>query len=201
MKVFSSRLASISLTILVLLLHLSCATPPTPGMEGDYLSQSSYEKILDQNTKNIETYEGLYNTLNYSATLLRSQMGEAQLKQKARLYQWNAPHYQEELTKMTANMKQQTEVFISFYTPDKKHDDLQKNKTLWKIFLDANGKRYEGKATKIKLLTNEVQGLYPYHNRFATPYTITFSVPAPEIEGRAVKLTVTGSVGAATVEF
>lgn len=98
-------------------------------------------------------------------------------------------------------MKKQTEVFVSFYTPEKKHDDLHKNQTLWKIFLDAGGKRYEGKAQKVKLLTSEVQGLYPFHNRFATPYTITFPVPTTALDGKEAKLTITGSVGSVAVVF
>lgn len=179
----------------------SCATPPQPGMEGNIINQSEYERVLDLNSKNIETYQGLYNTVNMSAALLRSQLSEAQLKQKARLYQWDNPHYQEEAQKRIESMKKQTEVFVSFYTPEKKHDDLHKNQTLWKIFLDAGGKRYEGKAQKVKLLTSEVQGLYPFHNRFATPYTITFPVPTSALEGKEAKLTITGSVGSAAVVF
>ncbi|MBL7671649.1 MAG: hypothetical protein JNM39_14280 [Bdellovibrionaceae bacterium] len=170
-------------------------------MEGNIIGQSEYEQILDLNSKNIETYQGLYNTVNMSAALVRSQLSEAQLKQKARLYQWDSPYYQQEALKRVETMKKQTEVFVSFYTPEKKHDDLHKNQTLWKIFLDAGGKRYEGKAQKVKLLTSEVQGLYPFHNRFATPYTITFPVPTTALDGKEAKLTITGSVGSVAVVF
>ncbi len=206
MKLSSSeyfpRSLLVSLHVLAAVLVLaSCATPPQPGMEGNIIGQSDYERILELNSKNIETYQGLYNTVNMSAALLRTQLSDAQLKQKARLYQWDSPRYQEESSKRIETMKKQTEVFVSFYTPEKKHDDLHKNQTLWKIFLDADGKRYEGKAQKIKLLTSEVQGLYPFHNRFATPYTITFPVPATSLEGKETKLTITGSVGSVAILF
>lgn len=179
----------------------SCTTKPVEGMESNIISQSDYEKILEQNTKSIEKYNGLYNTANVSATLLRPSMVQTQLKQSARLYQWDPVKFQDELKKKTDQMAKTTEIFVSFYTPEKKHDDLNKSQTLWKIFLDVEGKRFEGKATKIKLLTNEVQGLYPYHTRFGTPYNITFPVSATSVGTNPAKLTITGTVDSISLDF
>ena len=178
-----------------------CATAPQAGMEDKVISQSDYEKTLEQNSKNIESYNGLYNTINMTASLVRTQLAEAQLKQNARIFQWDPVRFQDESFKKMELLKKHTEVFVSFYTPEKKHDDLQKSQTLWKIFLDAGGKRFEGKATKIKLQASEVQAMYPYHTKFSTPYTIVFPVTASSLEGQEVKLTITGSVGSATVVF
>jgi len=84
----------------------------------------------------------------------------------------------------------------------RKHDDFHKNQTLWKIFLDVDGKRHEGKTKKIKLLTEELQGIYQFHNRFSTPYSVVFPVPMKQIEAaKEVKITVTGPVGSATLEY
>lgn len=179
----------------------SCATPVPVGMETNVISQSEYEHVLDPSTKSIETYDGLYNTINMTATLLRLPVAEAQLKQTARMYQWNPTQFQEEKTKMNERLKSSSEMFVSFYTPERKNDDLQKSQTLWKIFLDVGGKRFEGKASKIKLSLSETQGKYPYHNRFATPYKLTFPVPTANLEGQEVKLTITGSVGSATLIY
>lgn len=179
----------------------SCVTPPLPGMEGNVISQTQYENILNLNSEQIETYSGFYNTINMSATLLRTEVAVAQLKQQARLYQWDNSKYQEEFSKRKASLQSHSEVFVSLYTPERKHDDLHKNQTLWKIFLDVGGKRYEGKVKKIKLLTTEVQSLYPYYNRFSSPYTVTFPVSTSSLENQEVKFTLTGSVGSAVVAF
>ena len=141
------------------------------------------------------------NVLTFSATMLNSKILQAQLMQKARLYQWDSTTFNNETQKVNTETDKAAQFFISFYTPERKHDDLHKNQTLWKIFLDADGRRYEGKATKIKLLTNEVQALYPDHTRFATPYILTFPVSMKSIENKPVRLTLTGTVASATVEF
>lgn len=179
----------------------SCSHNNVPGMEDKVISQNQYEDLIESSTKKIETYNGLYNAVNAGATLLRPKVIDGQLKQSARLYLWDPEKYKDEKSKKDESIKKQTELFMSFYTPERKHDDLHKNQTLWKIFLDVGGKRYEGKATKIKLLTNEVQGLYPYHTRFATPYLITFPVSMASIENLEAKVTVTGTVSSLSFEF
>ena len=165
------------------------------------ISESEYEKITESYTDKVQIYSGLYNIMDISGTVVNTSVAKAQLDQNARLYEWDAAKMTTEKVKSDEELNKETEVFISFYTPERKHDDLQKNKTLWKIFLDANGKRYEGKAKKIKLLTQEIRGLYPYHTQFATPYLITFPVSTKSVEGTPLKLTITGSVGSASLNF
>lgn len=188
-------------TILFSFLIVGCKGQPTVPEGVQTIPQAEYEKQVDNYTQKIEKYEGIGNVLNFTATLINSKVGQAQVMQKARMYQWDSSNFNSEMQKMNSDLDQSTQVFISFYTPERKHDDLHKNKTLWKIFLDADGRRWEGKATKIKLLTNEVQGLYPEHTRFATPYMLTFPVSAKLIESKPIRLTMTGTVTSATVEF
>lgn len=140
--------------------------------------------------------------MDLTATILNSRVTTAQTDQMARLYIWDANKYTQEKVKADDKITKETEFFVSFFTPERKHDDLHKNQTLWKIFLDAGGKRYEGKVKKIKLLTEEIQGMYSYHNRFSTPYSVIFPIAARDIESlKDIKLTITGPVGSATLEF
>lgn len=187
--------------MILVLAFVGCASTGTNPNGVPVISQDEYESRVDQYTKRTETYHGLINTLHLSATLINSQVAEAQLMQKARLYQWDQATFDKEKQNAATELNKVTQVFVSLYTPERKHDDLHKNQTLWKIFLDGNARRWEGKATKIKLLTNEVQALYPDHTRFATPYIITFPVPVTSIEAEKLKLTLTGSVASASVEF
>ncbi len=57
------------------------------------------------------------------------------------------------------------------------------------------------KLKKIKLPLVEIEGLYPFHNRFYTPYSVIFPVPMRSIEGRPMKMTLTGAVGSGVLEF
>lgn len=187
--------------LILVFAFVGCASSGTNPNGAPVISQGEYEERIEAFTKKEEKYKGLMNTLHMSATLINSQTAEAQILQKSRLYQWDQQMFDSEKQKAGEELNKVTQVFVSLYTPERKHDDLHKNKTLWKIFLDANGRRWEGKATKIKLLTNEVQALYPDHTRFATPYMITFQVPVTSIETQPIKLTLTGTVTSATVQF
>lgn len=180
----------------------SCASKQEQNSAGaPTLSQSQYEDVIERHTERAETYSGLHNVIQAQATLLRTPVLEAQLKQMSRLYEWDSEKFSQERQKKFENKNSNTEVFLSFYTPEKKHDDLHKNQTLWKIFLDVGGRRQEGTAKKIKLLTNEVQGLYPFHNRFATAYILSFPVSLDTADNQSAKLTITGTPGSAQMNF
>lgn len=183
-------------------LLVACASTPETQISGvTLISDEQYQEAIDKNSAGKELYSGLYNTLNIRATLLRPSMNAAVLQKNARMYQWDKPKFDEESAKSATKTSQETEVFVSFFTPEKKHDDLHKNKTLWKIFLDVNGKRYEGKAAKIKLLTTEIQAFYPEHNSFSTPYLISFPVAANTLEKSDAKLTLTGPITSVSLDF
>lgn len=165
------------------------------------MNEAAYEDTVDKNTDRIEKYDGLSNTVTVQATVLNSNMIDAELEQSARLYEWDSNKMVTERKSAQDKAAQQTNVFVSFYSPERKWDDLHKNKTLWKIFLDVNGQRYEGKAEKVKLLTKEVQSMYHYHTRFATPYMLSFPVSTSAIDGKPVRLVMTGSVDSVTLNF
>lgn len=190
-----------SLMTLLLLTFTGCAHDSTNQDRMKLMDESEIQDRVEAGSEKVQVYSGLYNTVSMSGTLLNSRVGEALLNQQARMYQWDEGKMTAEKIKADEKSKLQTEVFLSFYTPENKHNDLHKNLTLWKIFLDADGKRYEGKATKIKLLPSEIKSLYPHHSRFATPYMISFPVSTKSMESKPSVLTVTGPVGSAQLKF
>jgi hypothetical protein len=196
-----STASKIILALSSLYLLSSCATRlPTP--EGvPEVSIANYEKAVTEKTQKIEIYDGLYNKLTVQSTWIDSLLTEYSLSHSARLSQWNEVKYRDERSKRVGKNAESTEFFVSFYAPEKKHTDLSSSKTIWKIFLDVNGQRYEGKATKMKLLLSEVQVLYPYHNRWSVPYTVSFPVATSLVEGKPAKLIFTGAVGSAELSF
>jgi hypothetical protein len=187
--------------LLMMLVLSSCATSSTTNSGLTVMSESEYESVIDRFTDRKENYTGLYNTLQIGGTLENSRVMAAELDQNARLYQWDQSKFNTEHNAAEEKLSKETSVFISFFTPEKKEDDLNKSTSMWKIFLDANGRRFEGKAVKIKLQPVEVKSLFEYHNRFSTPYRVTFPIGIRLIEGYPSKLTVTGPVGSATLNF
>ncbi len=180
----------------------SCTTKPLPTFNLRLISEPDYVQIVKRNERHEQIYSGLYNAIDQTGAIINSEVSEAQVDQQARVFMWDENKYTQEKIKAEEKLRKESEFFVSFFTPDRKHDDLNKNKTLWKIFLDVDGKRFEAKVTKIKLLTEEVQSLYPFHNRFSTPYLMVFPVPMKQIEKSAsIKLTITGPVGSTTLDY
>ncbi len=182
------------------LLVVSCASQP-PKLQVELMSESEYLDLVETNTKRSQVYEGFYNTLELNATLLNSKVTQGQVDQSARLYQWEQSTYDTEKAKMLDQLKKNTRIFLSFFTPERKHDDLAKSKSLWKIFLDVQGHRYEAKVTKEKKLVAELKSYYPFHTRWNSAYLLEFAVPQEQIESTPIKLTLTGPVGSTSVEF
>lgn len=165
------------------------------------MSSGDYEAAVDDYTVRRQVYDGMYAVLEVRATLLNSKVRRGQLDQSARLYQWDATTYQNEKAQMESDLSQKTDVFLSFFTPESKQDNLAKAASSWNVFLDAGGKRYQGKATKMKGLYGEIHALYPMHSRFGTPYKVSFPVPTSIIESADSKLTLTGPIGSTSIDF
>ncbi len=179
----------------------ACASYEVTPSGNTLRTTGSYMDVIEKYTDKTRRYSGFYNTMDMEATVINSSVAEAQLGQSSMLYQWDDKKFAEEKAKYETRLNKETEIFLSFFTPEKKNDDLFKENTIWKIFLDVDGKRFEGKAKKIKLQLAEIEGLYPYHNRFYTPYSVTFPIPMKSIEGKALKMTITGAVGSGELNF
>ena len=182
-------------------LTLSCATRLKTQAGIPEVSVSDYQSMVTTQTRKVEVYDGLYNILTIQATWLDSKLTEGSLSHAARLSQWNEQIYKDEREKRVKENAESTRFFVSFFTPERKHSDLARTKNLWKIFLEIDGQRYEGKAIKVKQLYSEIQVMYPQHNRWSYPYMISFPVATALVENKAAVLTFTGAVGSAQLTF
>jgi hypothetical protein len=164
-------------------------------------TESEYYNAVDYTTKSDKIYDGFNQTLDMSATLLNSEVSRAQLDQNARIYQWSEQDYANKKSELETSMSKQTQVFLSFFVPERKHDNLTKQNSVWKIFLDVNGKRVEGRVEKIKMIYAEIKLLYPHFSRFNSAYKITFPVPVSIVDGSESSFTMTGPVGSVKLQF
>lgn len=193
---------AVSILICGLFFALGCQTTRENPSLGSLRSEGEYFDALDKSSRKEKVYHGLYAVMEYSASLLTNDVSRLQVDQNARIYQWNSEQYGAEKSKVENLLSAQTDVFLSFFTPETKNNDLHKPKTNWRVFLDANGRRYEGKVQRLKAQSMaETAVLYPLHNRWSTPYKITFPVPTSLIEATDAKLTLTGPVGSSSVDF
>ncbi len=183
------------------LFFAACATrlPLIAGVKD--ISSSEYSSFVEAKTQKSEVYEGLYNKLTVQLTHVDAEMTENILAYSAKLSQWSEAVYQDEKSKMISSHSTQIEFFLSFFVPEKKHDNLNIKKTTWKIYLDVNGQRYEGTAVRSKSLFLDLEAIYPHHNRWSTAYILTFPVSTASTEGKTLTVTVTGPIASTQVKF
>lgn len=165
------------------------------------LPKAEYQKLIKRNTRTADEYTGLYQTFQCDVTQLNNEVQVESLKQRAHFLQWSQAQYQQERDKMVQEAAAYSKFFLRFYTPERDYDDLDKGKSIWKVYLEYSGNRFEGKVRKLSDKLIEIQSMYPHMNRFSTPYEVSFNVPMSTIETGSSKVIVTSSLGTAEFPF
>lgn len=201
------------ITLILAVATAGCASSPTENSQRVATSPLEAERVetiavpadhaqvIEKSSSGDSEFSGLYNTFELKATILNSTVRESILKRQSEYYLWEPSQLATEREKATQELSSETGVFLSFSTPERKNDNLADSKTIWRIYLEAGGRRYVGKAKRDRRLIAELQSLFPYHTRWNSPYTITFPVAASALEGQAIRLTVTGPLGTRVLEF
>lgn len=191
--------------ILVLIIAVGLITACVSTRENPNIpnlsTESEYYSAVSNATRADKIYDGLTQILDVSATLHNSEVIRKQLDQNARIYQWSETDYQNKKAEADTDSSKQTQVFLSFFVPERKHDNLARQSSAWKIFLSGGGKRVEGRVEKIKMIPTEIMLLYPHHNRFQSAYRVTFPIPVSMVEGGESSFVMTGPVGSVKLTF
>ncbi len=186
------------------LLFSACSTPKkSTDLEKVFrkVPNTQYVKIINDYTANHKEYSGFYNTYDATVTINNTVVREALLQREGFFMQWEAPKAQNEREKSLQKMSSSSEFFLSLFTPKSAHNDLHKEASMWKIYLEVNGVRYKGKVKKHPKNFVQLQNLYPYHTRFSKGYTVTFNVPMSSIEDGSSLFLLTSSLGNTTFKY
>lgn len=194
---FLGRIAGIYLrplapALVSVLFAAGCASTPPPSVPTEEIDRYSDGEAY---------YAGLYNTFIYRATILNAPVRAVLLSKLNDFYQWDREKFSSEREKSEREFSQETVVFLSFYTPERRNDNLADDKAIWRVYLEVGGTRYQGKIKKVRTSFAELQALYPYHTRWNTPYEVRFQLPTSAVETQVSKLTVTGPLGNKVVNF
>jgi len=183
---------------------VGCASTPQTSVNSDIVppvDDSSYESLVKKLSQRQQSYSGFYNMYQAHILLVTSEMQDQMLQRRGNFLQWNSNQWRQEKEKAAQEMSSQTRVILSFYSPDFQYDDFSKGNTIWKVYLEAGGQRYEGKATKNldKLITQ--QNIIPFHERFNTLYDLKFNVPTTVAETNEIVVVLTSSLGTSTFKI
>jgi hypothetical protein len=179
-----------------------CSSAQIKSKNGiEAMSEVGYRSLVNKNTSKTNQYSGFYQTFQADMTIITSELQTEMLKQRAQFLQWDQKSYQAERDKMMQESAAYSKFFMRFFSPDSEYDDLNKDKTIWKVFLDYNGTRFEGKVRKLNDKYVELKNTYPHLDQFSSPYEVTFNVPMTTVETGASKVTLTSSLGSAEFKF
>ena len=196
------------IVFLIIALQLSCTHQSL--LEEQLYDKQEQRKVLQKKyldqvqalTVKDEKHMGFSNVYNFSAVLLSQDLLQAQLELDAFDFQWDDSQYQEKRRDYLQTASQNTQVFLSFFTPNNKNNNLDKYDALWKVFLILDGRKYEAKAAKAKTPSSRLGSLYPSHNGFSHAYVLSFAIPLGEIEKASeIRLLLTGNLASSNLPF
>ncbi len=190
MKVFSTLL----ITFLMLTACGSKQEKVSDNIVGP-VKNANYKPVIKKFSSNKKEYSGFHNTYQATMTLLNSEVQNMALQRRGHFLQWDLEKARKEREKMFQEMSQNTRVFLAFFSPENDYDDLNKPKSIWKIYLEFEGERYVGTVKKTSEKFVELKEIYPYIERFHTPYYVTFNIPMSAIESKNIKVILTSSLG------
>lgn len=170
-------------------------------MDRTSVADRTYFSLVKDYSDRAEFYSGFSNVFQIHATVLNQKVLEAQVEKKAASFNWSDVQKSDDMAKIKNSLRSETTVFVSFYTPENKVNNLDSPSTIWRVFLDVNNKRYVGSASTYVGFANEAQFFYPYHAIFGRGYLVKFPVPMMNIQDYPMTLTVTGTIGSETIKF
>ena len=161
-----------------------------------------YNKRVEQLSIKDELYSGWTNIFHYEATLITKDLYAQQVEFQSRAYQWS----QEELIKsrrqMIESLGAETQIFISFFTPTIQYNDLNESGSIWRVYLEVDGKRYQASIQKNPASYPRLKSLYPGHSPWGKPYTAKFPIAFSQIEkAEKIRFVVTGNLGISEKQF
>lgn len=156
---------------------------------------ANFQQLVSKYTRFARKYDGFYETYRAHVTYLTPEIREAQLKERASFMEWDSQKIQSERDRANQEMSTQTVFFLQFFSPDPDFDDLNKQNTIWHVYLEINGRRFDAKVKKYKHKLIEIRALYPEFDRFSTPYELAFNVSTRDAIRHPVKMVIASSVG------
>jgi hypothetical protein len=194
--------AKSTLGLIIMSLSFLLSSCSTTGGAKPLNLPDSYRSSVESLTVNDELYNGWTNVFHYHATLVTESLYEQQIDVLAKAKLWSEDETRSERRRLAESVANETQVFLSFYTPEIQYNDLNESGSVWRIFLDVDGKRYTGRVNKYAKNYADTKSLYPQHTPWSKAYMIQFPVSFLQIKDKSkARLVITGSLGVSQKSF
>lgn len=187
----------INFSLIALLFFSYSCTTRSPSSD----SSTSYLPLIRAEVQTQKSYDGLTNTMESSLVFLTPELRQAQIHELARTYGWSFEKTNEEKSKNLESTSSQVVFFLAFYSPEKKLNQLEKVKSPFHIFLEADGKRYAAQIKRTKQPTFELKKLYPFLSQWHIPYEVAFPLPLENLKEKEFSFEIAGPGGHQVFKF
>jgi hypothetical protein len=194
-----TRAATIS-TLALLLAGCASGVPmrraPVPGPE-----VGEWGLLRDSASRRTSLYDGFVHRANASATWFSPRVREAGVRRQAEWEGKNQAETEEAVAIGRADALLGEEFLISFYTAERRANDLDAPRSIWHLELDDGETRVP--ALEIIGFTTDatIRQLFPYVDPFEVVYRVRFKWTGAPLEGRPFKLRIAGGLGALVLDF
>lgn len=146
-----------------------------------HAGEGSYKKTLKKWTRTDEVYKAddFHAVIIWSATILNDRMLSAQAEKYAKAYNVGVSERDEIFEKLEKKREGGTLFFVSFYSYDRKFNDLADKRAGWDLRLEAGDSTFRplhiekiNKPTPLDLL------YFPYFDQWSTGYYVRFPAEA-----------------------
>ncbi len=158
-----------------------------------WAKDKAYDKTLKKWTRTDSVYRSndLRAEIIWNATFLNHTMIAAMADYRARVYNLPDPEKMQVESDLLVKKNNDLLMFVSFYSPDRKTDDLMDVNNAWDLRLEQDGKIFRPvKIEKIKKIDPMNQFYFPYLSQWFKGYYVWFSTPNTE---GPLKITVHGT--------
>ncbi len=191
-----------TLIVIATLILTACSTPDlNPEIEKPRLTDSQYSELLSNHTRRAEHYDGFNNLYNIKVTILNTKVYSAVIDRVRFFKQYGSLEAQKEREKTYQKMSTETHFFVSYFSPQKGLTRLDRGDSLWKLYLDVNGRRVKAQIIKYPSIKQQTRALFPHHSRWSKGYLVKFRTPTNLSENHSAKLIMSSSAGSSVFTF
>ncbi|MFW5731068.1 MAG: hypothetical protein ACOCPN_01550 [Desulfonatronovibrionaceae bacterium] len=157
-------------------------------------SDDPYLRITRKWSASRNIYSGLETRLIAHVTYKSPDWTRAYARKKARVYGLDPEETQESLQIFSRHLEEETEFFVSLYSPQPKATELGFKDSAWKVYLQtAQGRREPLEIREVHQSLVTLQPFFPYVEKWHQNYVLRFPGSSPE----SAALVLTGPQGRA----
>ncbi len=192
----SARIAALAAALALAGCPLHPRAPLPMTTEGEWAQQR------DAATRRAILYDGLKHRATGTATLLSLPVREARARRLAAWFGWTPAELEARLAQERTEAAVGEEFVLAFYAADRKNDDLDAPRSVWRVAVKADGA--DQIATRVTAADRDATAieLYPYVGPFDTLYRVLVpSAPGGPLAGREFTLELASALGKLSIDF